>query len=292
VKKVGGAKAPLSSIEFQSSADLKLDDFDGADFSVAAVKGPKVSFGLAGSFESASSAFIEFRLNRIPNTVFSGTIDQLAELKPLEVPTLDEFKKKLTEPKIEVKMFEVSLGYGKLIFNMTDSSHNNIRPRLSKTERHDIKRMTSAYFEVDKDTPTASSPDVTSAQLELEVFLAIERALFDMGDGTLNVFGYASPEFTPEHNLDLSQRRANVILQAIKNAFGLTVKITEMKAIGLGEAPATDPNEGKLEDPPLQPSLEEWKLRHKDQVEQWKDWRRVDIAVEGQLVVRVRAEQP
>ncbi len=288
--KVGikGSKALVGTAVFTSYSDLKLEDFDGADFSIAMAKGPTFSFGVAVTLE-LSSAYVEFRLT---NGVVLHTVVEksLKDVQPLKMPGIDEFKKKVAEPKFEVKLFELSVGWGKLVLNTNPYvAADHPRPPLDKNNQHDLFRWTASFFKVDSaDIDTVLY--IASTRSYLEVLLAIDRALFEVGNARVRAYGYASPEHTEKHNLDLSKRRAEAIIQATKDAFGSTLAVDVLTSEGLGEKPARDAGLLDPPDPPMPRA--QWQKQHADQVKQWPDWRRVDLVIEGQVVARIRTEQP
>jgi|GEM_PF-6398162 len=101
----------------------------------------------------------------------------------------------------------------------------------------------------------------------------------------MTVRGFASPEHTAQYNLDLSQRRADAVVLAIRDAFGAALQVDPIPAKGLGEEFALR-NDPSLLNPP--DPLGYWAERHPEQRAKWPQWRRVDLEIEGIVLARFR----
>jgi hypothetical protein len=137
--------------------------------------------------------------------------------------------------------------------------------------------------------------DVDSATLDpvnrgwMETRLAIDRALFEAAGGGGTAEGYASPEATEDHNQKLSEMRAQAVVQATKDALGQAL-VVPLTPTGKGEGRAIKAGLLNPPDPPTSPA--QWPSAKQKQlaVEQrtsWPSWRKVDLTVNGLLVVRV-----
>jgi outer membrane protein OmpA-like peptidoglycan-associated protein len=291
----------LADVEIQSATDLKPKDFDLANFSISAVKGPTASMGNFVSFDSFTSKFFEFRLTN--NVVLSTSVTKSMQFNPPKLPSPSDLRepskylKGWFDAKFEGKIFDLSTGFGTVAeLHGAPIPPEQKRPGPpDKNNKHDVKRQTETFFAVGKADIDQKHGSEDTARQSLEMVLAIDRALFDSSGGRMRTFGYASPEASKQFNKDLSQHRAEVVTQAVREAFGQDLQLDSIKSSGFGEETAEDPppDGGGLDDPPeSQASLAQWKKQHPDQVAKWPDWRRVDLVVEGQVVARIRTEQP
>lgn len=134
-------------------------------------------------------------------------------------------------------------------------------------------------------------PGALSARLSLEKFLAIERSFFaEAESGQLRVIGHASPEHARDYNQALSERRASAVLAAVEDAFGDDLRIApdSRRASGRGEDLALASG---LHDPPdAREARREFLRQHRGETLRWPEFRRVDVEVNGSVLVQLRTE--
>lgn len=287
----------LGEIEFQTNISIDSPkEFEYANFSVAATRAPGVAIGNFVSLDLFNSKYIEFRLQN--NIVLSTVQEDTLKLTPPKIPQLGkalEAKKYIegwTKPKLGIRLFDVSVGWGRLfdlpgVISLT-SKYTESEPR-EKIVRMNGYSTEEAFFkgnsaDIDESDSLSSLLGFTPRAV-LETFLATERMLFTNGDAQMTVLGYASPEHTAKYNLDLSQRRADAVALAIKDAFGPALQVTEIRSKGLGEEFALRNDPGLLNPPD---PIGNWTKKHSDQEAKWPQWRRVDLEIEGIVIARLQ----
>ena len=121
----------------------------------------------------------------------------------------------------------------------------------------------------------------------LEVHLATERAMLTSAEVRLQIAGMTSPEQPAADNLVLSQNRAVAVEQALKDAFGPTLRAQVRLVSGVGETYAL---EAGLMDPEASGlTRAQFVATHPDQVRHWPFWRRTDLLIDGTVMVRVQS---
>lgn len=285
---VGGSSL-LGEMTFFSDRDLGFDDFADATFTIACFRGPNASLGNYVSFDTFTAKVVELHLAN--GAVLTSDETSSFVFSPPKVPTLDDLKDpkkyvdKWTEAKLDGKIFDLSEGYGHFV--AADGKSQPDLPPLPVPDKPLSfdpalsKRTIEVFFKVDSADLNVNTGGIT-ARYSLEVLLATERALFDGADARAYAWGYASPEHTAAHNLTLSQARADAVAQAVRDAFGPSLRIKDVGATGLGEAPAE--NSGLHDPEQSQLTLADFTARYSSEVAQWPQWRRVDLAVEGILI--------
>jgi hypothetical protein len=79
------------------------------------------------------------------------------------------------------------------------------------------------------------------------------------------------------------------MIEAVKDALGSDLKITNIHTEGKGEDPAV---RNGLKDPEsLGMTRVQFRAKYPNQVAQWPDWRKVDLLIEGRLLIRIKAGQ-
>ncbi|MET0637724.1 MAG: hypothetical protein ABWZ25_16970 [Chitinophagaceae bacterium] len=283
----------LKGMEFRSSISIdKPTEFEYARFSIAAVRAPGIAVGNFGSIDLFSSKYIEFRLSN--NIILSTVEENSLKLTPPSVPgagnlfNAGKYIKDWKSPKASARLLDISVGWGIILTNLPSVMKPVASDRIQYSEERDKKvkayKLQEAFFKVD-----SANLDQTTAlgsfppRVILETFLACERALFTNGDALIRAFGYTSPEHTAAHNLELSQKRADAVVQGIKDAFGNLLRVTSITAKGLGEEAGLRSDLSLLNPPD---PIGNWATSHPEQVKKWPDWRKVDIEVEGIVVAR------
>jgi outer membrane protein OmpA-like peptidoglycan-associated protein len=146
-------------------------------------------------------------------------------------------------------------------------------------------RTIDACFDRDSSDFSKKQANGWDVRFLLETILATDLALFN-GVPNVDVEGFASPEYTPQHNLILSKKRANAVLQAILDAVG-PLDSDAASADGHGDASAVAA--GLQEPDPTGDEEERTKFEqeHQEQVAQWPQWRKVTINIRGHFSVHV-----
>ena len=258
-----GGSVP-EKMEARSFASLTLPDFEGAKFTVVALKGPTAKVG-PGGVTTHDSSMIQFYLK-------NGV--QLTSI-------LSENWKAGTDlgkPGIEGP--ELAGGAGWLMSSIPkaekppdDTSKDIVKEKDTKTGVFVLFARDSATIE---------------QRTYFERRLALNRAMFLVGSPHAKTLGYASPEGTSEHNRDLSKRRANAVKMAVLDAFDASLALTNFAVEGLGEEPSI--NTGKLLNPPGKTDDEKKRI-HEEALTQYPVWRCVDFWIEGNLVLRARPKE-
>lgn len=283
----------LKGMEFRSSISIdKPTEFEYARFSIAAVRAPGIAVGNFGSIDLFTSKYIEFRLTN--NIVLSTVEENGFKLTPPSIPGLRDlfsagkFIKDWKSSKVSARLLDLSLGWGIVLVNLPSAMKPFAIESIQYPEERDKKvkayKLQEAFFKVDSaDLDQSSNLSSFTPRVILETFLSCERALFTNGDSSIRSFGYASPENTTEYNLELSQKRADAIVQGIKDAFGNLLQSTSITAKGLGEEAGLRTDRSLLNPPN---PIGNWALSNPQQVQKWSFWRRVDIEVEGIVIAR------
>jgi hypothetical protein len=153
-------------------------------------------------------------------------------------------------------------------------------------------RTLSAGFTVGSAEFTKREENGWSLRFLLETVLATDLALFG-GVPNVDVNGYASPEYTPQYNLTLSQKRADAVLQVIDDAVGPLYSDTTT-AVGLGDSQdvftGSDGQQHQLQesDPTGNPAdRAKFEKEHQEQVALWPLWRKVEVNIRGHFSVHV-----
>jgi outer membrane protein OmpA-like peptidoglycan-associated protein len=291
-------------VTFTSSMDLTRADFILARFTTAAVKGPSASFGVIDPGALAGSTFVEIYLPE-KHHVLSGSVQSTIDLAKIKLPKLEldvddpagPYKKyidKIRNPELEGSLFTISMGYGVLLADNVRIvepylSAQRIAHAGSQAFGH---RETRALFAVDSHKlDEFAAPGEPSVRLELEKFLAIEQAFFVECEGNeLSLVGHASPEHHASYNQVLSEARAFTLSAAIIDAFGhrLRIRTTDMRTEGAGESLAL--RSGLRNPPDDPPGRKRFLAAYPDEVKRWPEFRRVDVTVNGAVLLRARTE--
>ncbi len=294
--KSGKPGAKPGTVEIQSFLDIpSVSDFDGADFSVTALKLGSLSTPVGG-VKLIDSAFLQFHLpasNGFLDAVVETNFDISSKFDKDTLKTAFDAAKKETPDLKELvpsaSIISLTQGWGKIFLNPDKVAPPPPREQTTEEAKRQVKRTTPVTFDVD-------SAELTPFQRRyFEWMLAMDRALYTSADGDLVATGFASPEASKDHNLKLSQARAFTVMQAVQDAFGADLTITDInrRVDGLGEDPGEDPVKGDgLLDPEAGPPQGMTQDQFKSQIlkEQkgfWPRWRRVDLLVNGVVSVRV-----
>jgi hypothetical protein len=186
-----------------------------------------------------------------------------------------------------VTVIELTQGWGKCVFDpafVTRPEPSNDPLPTSPARRQDVRRTRDVLFDVD------SAEIQVYSRGDLERSVAIDRALFTTADGWIRCAGYASPEASTDHNQKLSEARAFAVAQAVKDALGDALRITQIEHLGRGELPSEAPVKdggGGLLDPERAKPGDQARIQN-EHATQWDRWRKVDLVCEGVLVATVR----
>lgn len=251
--------------EFRSFASVTFPEFDGATFSVVGVSGPSVTGGAYGY--KSDSSMVQFTLKN--GTRLSAVI--------IEKGSTSSSK---PSKSISGSFFQLSGGGGKLL-----SSIPSAQPPPDDTSDDIAKEKETragVFVLFARDSATLEQRNY------FERRLAINRAMLQTGEPKARVLGYASPEASKAHNLDLSLRRATAVKMAVLDALDPDLIPSSFDVVGRGEEPAI--KAGGLLDPPGKTS-EEKKRVHEEELTKYWLWRAVDVWVQGSLVVRARPKE-
>lgn len=297
-QKTGGS--PLSSVIFYSDLPLtSAADFDGAWFHIALIKGP----GAVAAGVGASAPFSACHLMWLDKGTLETIVSQGLDIKwpdnPLPKLILGgkqafvDWVMSFLRPKITISAFEVAVGYGTIqlirlgpppptqrkMVNFIRAQSAIVAAKanavtLFNVNKADFRGRDDAFF-------------LKDGRYMLEVFLSTIAPLF-LSSGDINIVskGYASPEDTAENNQTLSVARADMVWQGILDAFGGSLPLANYgrNVFGLGEVPALN-FPGMLR-PPDGPEFSSWLQRHPEQPALWPAWRKVDLELNGLVVVR------
>jgi hypothetical protein len=297
---------------FFSSLDLEKEDFAFATFSAVMLGGPSAGLGNYVSLDVFSSRYVEVRLSAANGQFVLSTSEtkfikfktiELSDLKPKFTTDLkklaEDYDKKWTRPQAEGRVIDLctSLAWIVPLFDWKAKTPNvdpkRPAPNL-KTALKSEKAVIEAFYKVgsaDLDATDAAipGPEAYSPRLNLEVVLATYRAWFTNPDALMEVVGMTSPEQPARANLVLSQERAAAVVQAVKDALGSSMRIEKISAKGKGEEPALSSG---LKDPEASGlTREQFQALFPDEVKKWPLWRRTDLLVDGELIVRVKAAE-
>jgi outer membrane protein OmpA-like peptidoglycan-associated protein len=285
----------LGQIEFQTNIAIdSLKEFQYAYFGTGVVRGPGIVVGNFVSLDLLDSKYIEIRLQ---NNIVLSTVQEKQKFSPPKIPKWGDAAKGKqyiegwTNAKLAPRLFDLSVGWG-MLFELPGIAHTikntEFEPR-DKTVSNKGDAAKQMFFRVqsaDLDQFDTRSPSSLFKPRDvLEAFLATERMLFTTGDARVRVWGYASPEHTAQHNLGLSQQRADAVALAIKDAFGPALKVQEIQSKGLGEEIALRDEPGLLNPPD---PIGDWGKKRPTQEAKWPRWRRVDLEIEGLVMVRLQ----
>lgn len=296
-KAEGGVPAP-SSIELESFFALEAKDFEWAHFRIAEVGGPSGGFPVPGAGLKTTSALFAISVERADGTEIelSGVVSDFFAHN-LDLPDVKKYAKD-DWFKASLSLFSIGMSFGLLLPALqvkTVTPPDETAP--NREARADRTQVDMLSFRV------GSSALGSDQLLQLDVRLATYRKLLEE-PGYVHCLGYTSPEWrgdkTGEKNLALSQARADAALDAIRAGLGAPEKVLpkdkELKATGFGEDPATNPEKkGPLLDPenperyvPAQMTKAEFDRRIAAEEGQYPRWRRVDVHLNGVIIVRLR----
>lgn len=289
----GGAGAPVSCT-ITHFADLYPQDFNHATFKVTALVGPGASVTVAKV--ETSSSFIVITLRG--GEEFQAEVDNVFEHGP-DLPSLNHPPKGL---EFEGTIFAVTASYGILLKNAP-----------AEIPRPDVQKPIVKYQDISENArlhdPIAlfstGSSNVENTQLpDVDVQLATYRYLLEI-PGWLDCHGYTSPEWksrTPGANCKresermnklLSRHRATAVWDAIKAGVGepgqgIINKSKNIACTGHGRETSLNPKGepyygGGLLDP-CDPNSDKNTVLEQ-QNEKYHEWRRVDLLVNGVVVV-------
>lgn len=301
--------ADLGKIEFVSALDLASpDDFAGATFTVASFVVGQGKVGNWVKVQAVDSALWELHLRGherlvtvVSNDHYQGpTIANWGSLvnpqwwKDWSPSKHDDL------PWAQGTAFRVGMGAGYLVG----------RPGAFTAKAPDVEKApevrevptaliagTPALFEYDSaDLDHAAAGAVTTPRMRFELALAEIRGVFASGGGRPLLFAMTSPEGEPPHNLTLSENRGAAVKQAIDDALGAVAVRETPRVVPLGERAARAPAPwvedgvtvvgGGLKDPEDYPSRDAFfASTDGPSAKKWPAWRRVDVVVEGLLVV-------
>jgi outer membrane protein OmpA-like peptidoglycan-associated protein len=282
----------LDSVTCYSDLDLTVEDFDGATFSIAAVKGPGVKLGNYLSLDVFSTRFHEYRLRG--GKTLSAVITARLDLKPPSLPSLDllyggiekikSYVEGWTKGKASLTLFEVSQGHGILVqVGRAAPPRPAIIPGTPTYAMLQAASKGLVLFDVDSATLRAAADPLRDARAQLEVWLATVRALVTGAAREITITGFASPEAPRCHNEMLSTARAETVAYAVLDALENPAGLLYVVASGAGELPALASG---LFDPPDDEAGRAAFIRtHQSEVARWPEWRKVELAADGDVVI-------
>lgn len=292
----------LGGVTCYSDADLQSEDFDGAWFTITAIKGPGVKVGNFVGLDVFSSTFHQFSLRG--GKVLSAVVTNRLQFKPPTLPAWDlafggkenikSYVEGWTKGKGSVTLFEVSLGTGYVRrFGGVPTSDPPPPQFLPEYATLPGNANGVVLFDRDRAEFRVGSDIAQDSRYLLEVWLATMEALFTSANARISIDGYTSPEAPRCYNQQLSEARAQTIQQAILDAYEGGLKPAIFVSRGLGEIPALTRATPKLDDPPDDPpGRAAFELSHPDQVAHWPEWRKVEVAVNGTVVLIGRTDPP
>lgn len=295
----GGVPAPDYELKLNSFFALEPTDFDHAWFRISEVGGPSGGLPIPGLGVKTASNLFCITVERA-----DGTDIELSVIAPFEfalnkdMPDVKKYEKgELRKPTLQ--LFSIGMTFGILVLKL--AGEDVVVPPDKKTPnqpaRTDPTQVDQLLFKV-------GSALIDSGNLgALDVRLATYRRLIE-APGYIKVVGYTSPEWqgdkTGEKNQKLSEDRAAAALDAIKAAVGaprpIVHKDKALSAEGFGEFASTNVFlGGPLLDPenpelyvPKEMTLDEFKRRIAKEEAQYPAWRRVDVHVNGIVIVKLR----
>ena len=289
----------FGGVTFYSDYDLVSEDFDWAKYYIAAVKGPSFKVGNFVGLDVFSSVYHEITLRG--NKVLSAVVTNTFEPSGPKLPSLDLLFggipgiKKYIEGWIKGKgsgdFVPVSMGFG-VILRFGPTTPPPTPPARPGPPTADVPAATagSVLFDLDFATFRVGADITRDGRYLLECWLATMRGSLTDGRSPIIVDGYTSPEAPRCYNEQLSLARADTVVEAIKDAFKGGLGKVIIVAGGMGELPAL--RAGLIDPPNDEPGLAAFIAKHRDQVVRWPSWRRVDISVEGKVIVVGFAAKP
>lgn len=285
----------FGSVTFYSYHKLESQDFHMATYNIAALKGPSVKIGNFVGFDIFSTIYHEITLseNRVLSAVVTNTFKPTGPNFPSwnllfgGMKGLTKYIEGWYKGKGTVDFFSISCGWGIIMSLKSNKSRSMIS--FSRQNSTLAIPLTKSFGSVlfDRDLATfriGKGNDITTdGRYVFECWLASMRGLLTKGQNVIEVNGYTSPEAPTCYNLQLSEARVDTVVQAILDAFGNALNKNDFKLSSLGEKPARDSG---LDDPPNDIiGLALFKKKYSKQVEHWPFWRRVDISIEGKVLI-------
>lgn len=299
-----------------ANATLTKDSFDGASFRIGQVRTGSVGSAIGRAQGPGSSWFSVSKHADGDDYDLSTTVEIPAGVTPMKATSKWDFFKQLFDPKA---LYTPSFGgpsFG-AAFGWFRSGGRQPTVRQTPPQPGEpappaeivLHTEVDTFFEVDSNTiPRTGIWQGLDPRSVLEAVLAQERALLINPHLQRQVTGWASPEGTSKHNLDLSLARARALAQAYLDAFavGAVVPVPADQVIGLGEAPSLraslDTAVPRLEDPETvlgmtaadpgwRAAYQRWLAAHQDQVGYWPQWRRAQFVIDGRTVISVSGPQ-
>lgn len=304
----GSTSGPPGHLEIESFYAFEDSDFKGAPFKIAALGGPSFGSAVPGTTVKTDSALFTITVERADGTEIdlSTVVEGFFEYD-VGVPDVKDYSKKENDPtEFSLQLFSIGMTYGYLLFE-GDKSGDIVPPDKDKPNRSvqtDPTEVSNVYFKV-------GSAAVDEEQfILLDGRLALYRRLIEE-PGFIRTLGYVSPEWKGDKsgakNLKLSQERATSAMNAVFGAVGspgplgaerIIYPHKTTKALGFGEDPATDPAKGgPLLDPenperyvPSKMTQAEFDARLAREEPDYPSWRRVDLMINGLIVVRLKGK--
>ncbi len=214
-------------------------------------------------------------------------------------------------------IISVTVGSGKILahqsFRTRDvNKYEALKPTIEEDTHIGASKRIAGFFERDsadfsgvvQSLERDNIVRLLTARDMIELFLALNLALVMNPDKKIELLGHASPEGPigplPEgkydpYNLDLSEDRVDAVHRAILDAMKMfpTNAWATVEMDWKGEAVSRDPvasGGGGLHDPPGTTNallFLQWLKTHKDEVEKWPNWRRVDVRIGGVALLRL-----
>jgi hypothetical protein len=301
-KPAAADNANLGTVEFISALDLKdTKEFGGAWFTTASFVVAQGKFGNWLKGQVSDSALWELHLPAHERMVAIVVADRLKGPKISNWGSISnpQWWKDWKPEKIKLTLFRIGMGVGYLerLEDKGGKPPVERTPVFVREKRNAMVASAPALFEYDSSNLDFAKPGaVTTPRMRFELALAELRGLIAAGGGGAQLIAMTSPEGFPQYNQVLSENRAAAVRQALSDALGPALFRAKAVEIPLGERPSlmngkysergVDVEGGGLPDPEKYPTREAF-FASPDGVtaRRWPAWRRVDVGVEGTLVV-------
>ncbi len=280
-----GASKLLSSVSFRSFHNVEPEQFNEATFYVVSASALSASAALL-SATGASSAVMVMTVNTLDPS--SGAVTRSVRM----VAGVDSFMvgPDPSKPKTQLirknpqgfsfSIFSLTLGVGW----MTEKEAASVRPPTEATPPEETlgeaNRSFVAFFR--KNSATLEGRNLSA----LEEELAVERAIFVSGGGHASAAGHASPE--GPNNQQLSQRRADNVIQVLQNSFGKQLAVAT-SSLGYGHRAAL--NAGMIRPEAIEAGPAgnaKRELYRKQEATQFPQFRVVMLWVNGILLIEIK----
>lgn len=224
-----GASTMLSNVAFRSFHRIDPIRFNRANFYVVSASALSVSGALL-SARAARSAVMVMTVETTEGAAAGSSVRMVAGVDSFMMPpatTRQLIKKKPVG--FNISLFSMTLGWGWMI----EREASSIGPPTETTAPEETlgraERSFGAYFR--KNSATLEGRNLSA----FEEALAVERAIFVSGGGHARAAGHASPE--GPNNAALSQRRADNVIQVVRDTFGSQLAVSAL-GIGYGDRAA------------------------------------------------------